>query len=85
MLDLRATSIQYSIEKVETFSAQAMINEKLHSAETLSKLEQLMNEVFIRRAERIPPIPFVTSGCEFHDRCSNILGLLPFECQHELL
>ncbi|KAF8160920.1 hypothetical protein B0H34DRAFT_795767 [Crassisporium funariophilum] len=42
---------------VETFSAQAMINEKLHSAETLAKLEQLMNEVFIRRADRIPVIP----------------------------
>jgi len=42
---------------VETFSAQTMINEKLNSPDTLSKLEQLMNEVFIRRADRIPAIP----------------------------
>ncbi|PPQ98440.1 hypothetical protein CVT24_004119 [Panaeolus cyanescens] len=41
---------------VETFSAQAMINEKLHSNETLSKLEELMNEVFIRRVDAIPTI-----------------------------
>lgn len=66
MLDLLRTNVQYSIAKVETFSAQAMINEKLHSAETLPKLEQLMNEVFIRRAERIPLIPFVISGYKFH-------------------
>ncbi|CAA7259196.1 unnamed protein product [Cyclocybe aegerita] len=45
---------------VETFSAQTMINEKLHSYETLSKLEELMNEVFIRRADRILPIPAST-------------------------
>ena len=84
MLDLLATSIIFH-RQVETFSAQAMINEKLHSAETLPKLEQLMNEVFIRRAERIPLIPFVTSGCGSYDCCSSILGLLPFECPHELL
>ncbi|KAF8887702.1 hypothetical protein BD779DRAFT_1672530 [Infundibulicybe gibba] len=41
----------------ENFSAQAMINENLHSSDTLSKLEELMNEVFSRRAERIPAIP----------------------------
>jgi hypothetical protein len=85
MTDLRATINEHSIEKVETFSAQAMINEKLHSTETLLKLEQLMNEVFIRRAERIPLIPSVTFGCDFCDRCSIILGLLLFECPHELL
>ncbi|KAF8972899.1 hypothetical protein BDZ97DRAFT_2053658 [Flammula alnicola] len=45
---------------VETFSAQAMINESLNSRETLTKLEQLMNDVFIRRADRIPPVPSST-------------------------
>ncbi|EFI28177.1 hypothetical protein CC1G_14204 [Coprinopsis cinerea okayama7 len=42
---------------VETFSAQSMINEKLRNNDTLSKLEELMNEVFVRRAERTSPIP----------------------------
>ncbi|KIM45096.1 hypothetical protein M413DRAFT_441761 [Hebeloma cylindrosporum] len=42
---------------VEAFSAQAMINESLHSIDTLSKLERLMNDVFIHRADRIPIIP----------------------------
>lgn len=41
----------------ETFSAQSMINDNLHSTATLSGLEALMNEVFLRRADRIPPIP----------------------------
>ncbi|KAF5322492.1 hypothetical protein D9619_001365 [Psilocybe cf. subviscida] len=42
---------------VETFSAQSMINESLGDPQNLTRLEQLMNEVFIRRADRIPPIP----------------------------
>ncbi|KDR75321.1 hypothetical protein GALMADRAFT_249351 [Galerina marginata CBS 339.88] len=45
---------------VESFSAHAMINESLHSTETLTKLEELMNEVFIRRADRVPPVPSST-------------------------
>ncbi|TFK25548.1 hypothetical protein FA15DRAFT_693754 [Coprinopsis marcescibilis] len=42
---------------VETFSAQSMINEKLRGGDTLFKLEDLMNEVFIRRADHTPHIP----------------------------
>ncbi|KAF8875798.1 hypothetical protein CPB84DRAFT_1853156 [Gymnopilus junonius] len=42
---------------VESFSAHAMINESLHSIESLTKLEELMNEVFIRRTDRIPFVP----------------------------
>jgi len=34
-----------------------MINESLHNPEIISKLEGLMNEVFIRRAERVPNVP----------------------------
>ncbi|KAF9567913.1 hypothetical protein CPC08DRAFT_813741 [Agrocybe pediades] len=45
---------------VESFSAHSMINENLQSPEILSKLEHLMNEVFVRRAERIPPVPTST-------------------------
>ncbi|TFK44503.1 hypothetical protein BDQ12DRAFT_21589 [Crucibulum laeve] len=41
----------------ETFSAQAMINENLHVGDTLAKLEELMDEVFIRRAEHVLPVP----------------------------
>jgi mediator of RNA polymerase II transcription subunit 12 len=33
-----------------------MINEELHSTDTLSKLEELMNEIFVRRADRVPSI-----------------------------
>ncbi|KAF8876501.1 hypothetical protein BD779DRAFT_1560397 [Infundibulicybe gibba] len=55
----------------ENFSAQAMINENLHSSDTLSKLEELMNEVFSRRAERIPAIPslgkYIPHGAKGHD------------------
>ncbi|KAF9453917.1 hypothetical protein P691DRAFT_798859 [Macrolepiota fuliginosa MF-IS2] len=41
----------------ETFSAQSIINENLNAGDTLSKLEDLINEVFKRRADRIPSIP----------------------------
>jgi mediator of RNA polymerase II transcription subunit 12 len=34
-----------------------MINVDLHSSVTLARLEGLMNEVFIRRADRVPSIP----------------------------
>ncbi|KAJ2931312.1 hypothetical protein H1R20_g5848, partial [Candolleomyces eurysporus] len=42
---------------VETFSAQAMINGKLKLGDTLSQLEELMNEVFTRKTEQLPSIP----------------------------
>ncbi|TFK74611.1 hypothetical protein BDN72DRAFT_955610 [Pluteus cervinus] len=41
----------------EHFSAQSMINDSLHSEDVFSKLEELMNEVFLRKAERLPGIP----------------------------
>lgn len=34
-----------------------MINENLKSEDSLAKLEELMNEVFIKRAEHIPSVP----------------------------
>ena len=49
----------HSALQVETFSVNAIINEKLQAPEALTKLEQLMNEVFIRRADDIPSIPYV--------------------------
>ncbi|KAF9484513.1 hypothetical protein BDN70DRAFT_872547 [Pholiota conissans] len=45
---------------VETFSAQTMINESLNSPDALTKLEQLMNEVFVHRADRMPALPAPT-------------------------
>ena len=45
--------------QAETFSGQAMINEELQSTDTLSKLEELMNEIFVRRADHIPSIALV--------------------------
>ncbi|KAF9070892.1 hypothetical protein BDP27DRAFT_1419656 [Rhodocollybia butyracea] len=41
----------------ETYSSQASITENLHSVNTIHKLEDLMNEVFARRASRIPSVP----------------------------
>ncbi|KAJ7755754.1 hypothetical protein DFH07DRAFT_490213 [Mycena maculata] len=41
----------------ERFSAKAVIHENIRSSDALLKLEELMNDVFIRRAERISPIP----------------------------
>ncbi|KAG6821036.1 hypothetical protein H0H93_007926 [Arthromyces matolae] len=44
----------------ETFSANTMINGDLSSETTFSKLETLMNEIFIRKAENLPSIPPAT-------------------------
>ncbi|PFH52051.1 hypothetical protein AMATHDRAFT_57831 [Amanita thiersii Skay4041] len=41
----------------ESFSAKAMINEAFHSDEAFIKLDELMNELFTRRAERLPSVP----------------------------
>lgn len=43
--------------QAETFGNQAIINENLNAGDTLNQLEDLINEVFKRRADRIPPIP----------------------------
>ncbi|KAF6760086.1 hypothetical protein DFP72DRAFT_1031563 [Ephemerocybe angulata] len=42
---------------VDTFSAQSMIKEKLKLGDTLSKLEELMNQVFVQRTEQLPSVP----------------------------
>ncbi|KAG5646821.1 hypothetical protein DXG03_002198 [Asterophora parasitica] len=44
----------------ETFSAHSIIHGDLSSSATFSKLEALMNEIFIRRADNIPSIPTST-------------------------
>ncbi|KAJ4468328.1 hypothetical protein J3R30DRAFT_3305964 [Lentinula aciculospora] len=46
--------------KAETWSSQPSITENLHSMSTIHKLEDLMNEVFARRANQIPPVPSST-------------------------
>ena len=43
--------------KAEAFSAKAVI-EGFHSDEVFSKLEELMNELFTRRADKLPAIPW---------------------------
>lgn len=45
--------------KAETFSAQDMIKSRFTNHEALTELEDLMNEIFIRRAEHVPGIPYV--------------------------
>jgi len=45
--------------QAETFSAQETINARLVYDNALTELEDLMNQVFIRRAEHISPIPYV--------------------------
>ncbi|KAJ7497070.1 hypothetical protein FB451DRAFT_214151 [Mycena latifolia] len=46
--------------EVERFSAKAVIHESIRAGDALLKLEELMNDVFLRRADRIPPIPAST-------------------------
>ncbi|KAJ7128929.1 hypothetical protein C8R43DRAFT_1026393 [Mycena crocata] len=43
--------------KVERFSAKVVVQENIRSGDALLKLEELMNDVFNRRADRISPIP----------------------------
>ncbi|KAF8621541.1 hypothetical protein AX15_007713 [Amanita polypyramis BW_CC] len=47
------------MQKAEAFSAKAVI-EGFHSDEIFYKLEELMNELFARRADRLPIIPSST-------------------------
>ncbi|KAG6857783.1 hypothetical protein H0H87_004199 [Tephrocybe sp. NHM501043] len=44
----------------ETFSAHTILNGNLSSTATFSKLEALMNEIFIRKAGKVPLIPPAT-------------------------
>ncbi|KAJ7782856.1 hypothetical protein B0H16DRAFT_1494639 [Mycena metata] len=43
--------------QAETFSAKEVIHESMRTGDALHKLEALMNDVFIRRADRVAPIP----------------------------
>ncbi|KAJ7078858.1 hypothetical protein B0H15DRAFT_526897 [Mycena belliarum] len=43
--------------EAEKFSAKAVIHESIRAGDALLKLEELMNDVFLRRAECVPPIP----------------------------
>ncbi|KAJ7594649.1 hypothetical protein C8J56DRAFT_444559 [Mycena floridula] len=45
------------VVSAETFSAQATLTDGLRSDDTITKLEELMNEIFVRRNSRIPSIP----------------------------
>ncbi len=47
--------------QLETSTAQPGVSEALHGANTLAKLEELMNQVFARRSQQLPPIPCVST------------------------
>ncbi|KAF8170267.1 hypothetical protein K438DRAFT_1982787 [Mycena galopus ATCC 62051] len=44
----------------ERFSAKEVIHENIRTGDALHKLEELMNDIFSRRADRLPPIPAST-------------------------
>jgi mediator of RNA polymerase II transcription subunit 12 len=46
-------------DKAETFSAQDTIHNRFIAGDALPELENLMNQVFARRAEQLNPIPCV--------------------------
>ncbi|KAJ3761793.1 hypothetical protein EV360DRAFT_37070 [Lentinula raphanica] len=48
------------VVSADTWSSQPGITESLHSVNTVNKLEDLMNEVFARRAKLIPSVPSST-------------------------
>ncbi|KAK2467842.1 hypothetical protein APHAL10511_000137 [Amanita phalloides] len=59
VLSVRAIKHGFATESrvsAEAFSAKAAI-EGFHSEEVFTKLEEMMTEVFARRADRLPPIP----------------------------
>ncbi|KAF8629229.1 hypothetical protein AX17_005811 [Amanita inopinata Kibby_2008] len=63
MLSIKTVKYGFATESrvsAESFSAKAMVNEGLHSDEIFAKLDELMNELFARRAERLPPVPAST-------------------------
>lgn len=45
--------------KAETFSAQEAVKTRLSQKNALSELEDLMDEIFVHRAEQVPAIPCV--------------------------
>jgi mediator of RNA polymerase II transcription subunit 12 len=47
--------------KAETFSAQDMIKSRITQHGALAELEDLMNEIFSRRADHVPAMPYVSS------------------------
>lgn len=54
------------IHQAETFSAQDMIKSRFTHHEALTELEDLMNDIFIRRADHAPAIPCVTPLTSHH-------------------
>lgn len=47
----------WSLFQAETYSASDNIRNRLIHENALSELEELMNQIFVRKAESIPPVP----------------------------
>lgn len=45
------------VTQAETYSAQDSVRKRLMQEDALSELEDLMNQIFVRKAETLPPIP----------------------------
>ncbi len=45
--------------QAETYSAQDSVRKRLMQEDALGELEDLMNQIFARKADTIPPIPLV--------------------------
>ncbi|KAF5388867.1 hypothetical protein D9757_005681 [Collybiopsis confluens] len=56
-VNLKNGFVMPQVIDAETYSSQSSICKDLRSLNTIHKLEDLMNEVFVRRAKQIPPIP----------------------------
>lgn len=48
-----------SYAQAETSTVQPGVSESLHSPETITKLQDLMNQVFVRRSQQLPAIACV--------------------------
>ena len=45
------------LAQAETYSAQDSVRKRLMQENALSELEELMNQIFTRKAESVPAIP----------------------------
>ena len=47
----------FMLAQAETYSAQDSVRKRLMQENALSELEELMNQIFTRKAESVPAIP----------------------------
>lgn len=90
MRSCECTSVYYCLPgscafQAETFSAQEMVQARFSQPDALVDLEELMNEIFTRRADRVPTIPYVPFNQSPNAYIKPHLVPLIFECLPELL